>query len=75
MLRSSAELVWAIDIGKDCLANTQRRNSEYRDRLQIAEASVLKLPFQDNFFDFVHCDGVLHHTLDPFGGFKERSCR
>lgn len=71
MLRSGAKLVWAIDIGKDCLANTQRRNGEYRDRLEIAAASVLKLPFQDNFFDFVHCDGVLHHTRDPFGGFKE----
>ncbi len=30
--------------------------------VKFIKASVLKLPFKDNSFDFVFCKGVLHHT-------------
>ena len=33
--------------------------------------SVLELPYPDDTFDFVHCDGVLHHTTNPRTGFSE----
>jgi ubiquinone/menaquinone biosynthesis C-methylase UbiE len=71
MLKDGAAKVCAIDIGAECVANTQRRNARWKDRLDIRQGSVLALPFADDTFDFVHCDGVLHHTTNPFGGFLE----
>lgn len=71
MLEAGAERVVAVDIGDDCLANTRRRNAANAARLEVRKASVLELPFADASFDFVHCDGVLHHTRDPLGGFRE----
>jgi ubiquinone/menaquinone biosynthesis C-methylase UbiE len=71
MLKAGAARVEAIDIGEDCVANTRQRNEADADRLNVTHGSVLQLPFEDNTFDFVHCDGVLHHTVDSFGGFLE----
>jgi SAM-dependent methyltransferase len=71
MLLGGAKRVVAVDIGKDCLANTERRNAQFRDRLEVHQGSVLELPYAEGTFDFVHCDGVLHHTRDPFGGLVE----
>ncbi|MBF0613913.1 MAG: methyltransferase domain-containing protein [Magnetococcales bacterium] len=71
MLLEGAAKVYAIDMGEGCIRNTTERNAEYADRLDARLASVLNIPFEDNTFDFVHCDGVLHHTTDPQGGFRE----
>jgi ubiquinone/menaquinone biosynthesis C-methylase UbiE len=71
MLDAGAAHVEAIDIGDDCIANTRMRNAGYGDRLHVLKGSVLQLPYANDAFDFVHCDGVLHHTVDPFTGFME----
>tara|TARA_Y100000589_G_C27178847_1_gene639876 strand:+ start:1080 stop:2228 length:1149 start_codon:yes stop_codon:yes gene_type:complete len=33
-------------------------------------ASLFHLPFADNGFDHVHCQGVIHHTFSTYEGFK-----
>ncbi len=71
MLKDGAAKVYAIDIGDECVRNTRDRNAPWRDRLVVEQGSVLALPFPDDTFDFVHCDGVLHHTRAPFAGFCE----
>lgn len=35
------------------------------------QGSALAMPYADETFDFVSCNGVLHHTTDPFQGLKE----
>lgn len=42
-----------------------------REGVEYQKASVLELPFAANSFDFVFCNGVLHHTTDPLLGMKE----
>jgi len=71
MLLQSARKVCAIDMGEGCIRNTTERNAEFRNRLEARLASVLEIPYPDATFDFVHCDGVLHHTTDPRKGFSE----
>src|SRR5262245_52763833 len=71
MLKACAARVVAVDVGEECITNTKNRNTAYASRLNVARASVLNLPFPNDYFDFVHCDGVLHHTTDPFGGLQE----
>ena len=38
----------------------------------FVEGDLFKLPFPDASFDYVNCYGVLHHTSDPYRGFKEQ---
>ena len=39
--------------------------------VEYLQASALELPFPDNSFDFVFCNGVLHHTTNPLQGIRE----
>ncbi len=71
MLLAKAAKVYAIDLGRGCVRNTINRNNDFADGLETEIGSVLDLPYRNATFDFVHCDGVLHHTLDPLKGFSE----
>ncbi|HEY3418636.1 MAG TPA: class I SAM-dependent methyltransferase, partial [Armatimonadota bacterium] len=71
ILLGGAAQVCAIDMGEGCIRNTSERNADFADRLEARLASVLEIPYPDNSFDVVHCDGVLHHTTDPHKGFTE----
>lgn len=39
--------------------------------VKFIKASVLKLPFKDDSFDFIFCKGVLHHTGNLYKGLFE----
>jgi Methylase involved in ubiquinone/menaquinone biosynthesis len=71
MLLLGAKKVCAIDVGEGCIRNATERNQGFCDRLEAKVASVLDIPYPDETFDFVHCDGVLHHTTDPTKGVSE----
>jgi ubiquinone/menaquinone biosynthesis C-methylase UbiE len=71
MLLAGAKKIYGIDVGEGCVRNTIKRNSSFKDQLEVKVASVLNIPFPDETFDFVFCDGVLHHTTLPYTGFKE----
>ena len=38
--------------------------------INLIRGDLLKLPFKDNYFDFIFSGGVLHHTGNPQGAFK-----
>lgn len=71
MLLLGAKDVSAIDVGEGCIRNTVERNKDFSDRLGVQVASVLDIPYSNETFDFVYCDGVLHHTTEPEKGFAE----
>lgn len=71
--------VWAMsELGAKCSAidldqknlDLARRKTGVTDA-EFKQASVLDIPYADCSFDFVHCNGVLHHTTDPLRGFSE----
>jgi SAM-dependent methyltransferase len=46
-----------------------------RDKFHLANVrfqreNILELSLPDASFDYVFCNGVLHHTSDPYGGFR-----
>jgi ubiquinone/menaquinone biosynthesis C-methylase UbiE len=46
-----------------------------RDKFRLANVcfrreNILELSLPDESFDYVFCNGVLHHTSDPYGGFR-----
>jgi SAM-dependent methyltransferase/uncharacterized protein YbaR (Trm112 family) len=61
-------------IGGDICLNSLRLAKAFRDRYSIRNNAFLQMnlfrpPFRDASFDFVVCNGVLHHTGDPRAGF------
>ena len=54
-----------INIGKSIVKKHKIRNVTFK------KGNVLALPFDNDYFDFVFCNGVLHHTKDMVKGLKE----
>ena len=66
MLRSDAAHVTAFDFSARNVETT-RRNAEqfgYRN-VDVKQGTLAQLPFADNAFDVVWCNGVLQHAADP----------
>jgi SAM-dependent methyltransferase len=59
----STATVYGVDTSWHALENAAKDP----DRADVARlhADVNQLPFPDEFFDFVNCDQVIHHTPDP----------
>ncbi|WP_197459852.1 bifunctional 2-polyprenyl-6-hydroxyphenol methylase/3-demethylubiquinol 3-O-methyltransferase UbiG [Synechococcus sp. MIT S9508] len=60
-LRTTTGVLHSIDYSSAVDAN-HTNNAVYRDRLQLAQASIYEIPYLDNSFDRVFCLGVLQHT-------------
>jgi carbamoyltransferase len=62
-------------VGSDLCLNSLRLGESFRrqhdlDRVQFVQMNLFRPAFKREFFDVVLCNGVLHHTSDPFGGFR-----
>jgi ubiquinone/menaquinone biosynthesis C-methylase UbiE len=72
LARLGAKKVYGIDISSASVeAACRRANDRGLTNTEIIEGSVLALPFPDNFFDYVVCSGVIHHTHEPYRAFRE----
>jgi carbamoyltransferase len=65
-------------IGADLCLNSLRLAENFRkeqglSRVRFTQINLFRPPFKTGEFDLVLCNGVLHHTSDPFGGFKSIS--
>ncbi len=66
LARMGARPVVALDFSLRNLETTRRwRDGFGLDNLKITAGSLLELPFADQSFDVVWCNGVVHHTPDP----------
>ena len=64
--------VAAVDLGVAGLERMARRlRPADRERLQIAEASLTRLPFPDRSFDLVLCSEVIEHIEDDLAAVRE----
>ena len=63
-----AELSVGIDIGEGIQA-AQYRNAG-RPNVELVQGNLLSIPFREGLFDYVWCNGVIHHTPDPKGGLQ-----
>ncbi len=66
LARLGAAPVVALDFSLLNLETARRWRDRFRlDNLEIAAGDLLSLPFPDQGFDVVWCNGVVHHTADP----------
>lgn len=63
--------VVGIDFSLNSLrkANNFKRNFRLHD-VDFAQMDLFSLGFKEKSFDYVFCNGVLHHTADPYGAFQ-----
>tara|TARA_B110000438_G_C15684321_1_gene593822 strand:- start:299 stop:1009 length:711 start_codon:yes stop_codon:yes gene_type:complete len=73
MLEMGAKKVYAIDLDESVLQVAPKRLKEFDGRYEINFGSILDLKYDDKYFDFTHCSGVLQHTKGFFQGIKELS--
>jgi len=71
MLRMGAKKVYAVDLDKSILETAPRLLRGFEGRYVLDVGNVLDLDYKDEFFDFVLCVGVLHHTVDAMRGMQE----
>ncbi len=72
LARLGGKEVVGIDISREAVGAANKRARERRlNQVTAIEASVLKIPYPDGYFDYVVSSGVIHHTPDPFGAFLE----
>ncbi|MEN8185181.1 MAG: class I SAM-dependent methyltransferase [Myxococcota bacterium] len=61
--RNSQAMVFGLDISEG-IRNAYRDLWE-RARLHLVQADIMQIPFPPDFFDFIGCDQVIHHTPEP----------
>lgn len=66
MLMNGASHVTAYDISRKNVETTQKFAAEFGfANIQAQEGSLERIPFHDESFDFVWCNGVVMHTEHP----------
>jgi ubiquinone/menaquinone biosynthesis C-methylase UbiE len=71
MLKQGAKKVYAFDLDKSIFDTIPSYLAEFNGKYELSVGNVLNMKYEDNFFDFVFCSGVLHHTVNTFAGLKE----
>jgi ubiquinone/menaquinone biosynthesis C-methylase UbiE len=67
-----ADRVIGIDLSAGSLAIARDRQRQSGvENASFRESDILRCELPDNSFDYSFSVGVLHHTGDPFGGFKQ----
>ena len=65
--------VWGIDLSESidaCSRNWKKYYPELLPKLKLVQADLMAMPFENESFDIVLSDGVLHHTPDTFKALK-----
>ena len=62
-------------IGTDMTLNSLQLGQEFKEKYGLERADFIQMNlfrpcFKPGSFDMVICNGVLHHTSNPFGGFQ-----
>jgi ubiquinone/menaquinone biosynthesis C-methylase UbiE len=70
MINMGAKTVFPMDLD-DTIFEILPETSSDKDKYKLTIGSILDIPFQDNFFDFTHCSGALHHTTNFKKGLSE----
>lgn len=71
MLSMGAEKVYAFDLDETVIHSVPKYLKKFEGKYEVCIGNVLNINFPDNYFNFVHCAGVLHHSADVYKGLSE----
>lgn len=64
LLDLGAKYVFACDLNSKIKKLDKSRFRKYKNRYEVKQANLKKLPYKNESFDFVHCAGAIHHTTN-----------
>lgn len=72
MAQNGAKEVNGVDLSPVNVESSKKRalQKDFKN-LSFQHGSLMEIPFPDETFDIVWCNGVLHHTVDPDKGLTE----
>jgi ubiquinone/menaquinone biosynthesis C-methylase UbiE len=63
--------VMGVDYSQHSLSLAESLRDKFRlANVRFQRENILQLSVPDESFDYVFCNGVLHHTSDPYSGFR-----
>lgn len=66
MAELGAREAHGLDLSDRAIEDARARTSRLGiEGCHFQQGSMLELPYEDDSFDFVSCNGVIHHTTDP----------
>lgn len=72
MAQCGAAEVCGVDLSETNVRSSRKRAEQKGfSNLRFSRQSLMDLPFEDETFDVVWCNGVLHHIADPDCGLRE----
>lgn len=72
MAECGAREVVGVDLSPKNIESSRKRAAQKGFKnLHFQQGSLMEIPFEDESFDIVWCNGVLHHTENPDKGLKE----
>jgi SAM-dependent methyltransferase len=71
LLRMGAKKVCAFDVNPGVLESAPKYLAPFEGRYELTFGNVLAIAYRSDAFDYVHCNGVLHHSADVIGGLRE----
>lgn len=63
--------MYSADLTQNALDITEKRLKTYKLSAELSIQNAEQMSFEDNFFDHVNCQGVIHHTPDTNAAIKE----
>jgi ubiquinone/menaquinone biosynthesis C-methylase UbiE len=73
LARTGSQKVVGVDFQAKSFHSARMWCKEYRQPVEFIAGDVLELPIGDQCFDFIFCNGVLHHTKSIRKGLEELS--
>ena len=74
MSKKNPRIIYACDLTEKALELTKKRCKFLSiDNFKLIQANAENLPFGDNVFDFINCQGVIHHTPNTSNAISEIS--
>ncbi|MCX6707508.1 MAG: class I SAM-dependent methyltransferase [Candidatus Woesearchaeota archaeon] len=70
MMSEKAKRLYSVDISRKALEITRKRLAN-PSNVVLKRASLLELPFENDYFDAVVSNGVIHHTTNPVKALSE----
>ena len=64
LLNLGAKYVYACDFNPKLKKINKGKFKPFIGKYEVRLANLKKLPYENNYFDFVHCAGAIHHTTN-----------
>jgi ubiquinone/menaquinone biosynthesis C-methylase UbiE len=71
LLNLGAKYCYLMDLKKHIVNPIKKNLVTHKNKFEVNVGSLEKLPYKKNFFDFILCQGVIHHMDNDKQGFKE----